>query len=443
MLISNCCNCGSRILEQNNKLLCIDCILKDYDLTSKLRDQFSIKQCRQCRRFVYRNGHVYLHDQSIDILNINKKEELQSHPYETEDMENYLRPIISKQKSFLFFDFKFKTSDFYSKYLNIDILISKIHPDIIFSNNYILKFWHSFRINFINEQCKECKKSFTPDAHLSTLQLRQKGNRYLNTLCNLHELLIKTIDIHDVKIHKEGIDFTFLDFNGASKASNLIRANSLVLNEKTTTKLVTADVKNNIEKRNKVVLLEIFPFNKYDFVVLKKSGKISFNIINKISNNVVFADVDNNIKTIFGSFQLKSILNDERDYIKLLCDKKNLVEFKVVFIDESDNDEKIQMIENKSEGNFLNLKLLNEKNGLIFDSKWGFWTKGHIKEGDYVMGYYLNGCVFNDNDLDSAMEMKNWSEIVFCIGRKRNRGKKSKNKNIKINEKEFIEDMKL
>ena len=51
-------------------------------------------------------------------------------------MENYLRPIISKQKSFLFFDFKFKTSDFYSKYLNIDILISKIHPDIIFSNNY-------------------------------------------------------------------------------------------------------------------------------------------------------------------------------------------------------------------------------------------------------------------------------------------------------------------
>eukprot|EP00477_Mikrocytos_mackini_P001470 GAHX01001580.1.p1 GENE.GAHX01001580.1~~GAHX01001580.1.p1 ORF type:complete len:475 (-),score=84.26 GAHX01001580.1:269-1693(-) len=455
----SCCVCGSEIAVKNTHYMCLECIDSEIQYNGKINREYELEQCRQCEQF-QRTKKEWV-DLGVSDGELNEFGSFITNPYETQPLMDFALTKIKKSKGFSIHTSEFIPSDPYSKILQINVFVSWPLSEIFHDKEYVYKKAVTFYFNVVNKQCDECKMSFTPHNYNSILQLRQRPNvKHMRILIYLEQILVKNYVnqsgvtpkykelsedecteinppkenfkklkkekrkpvINDLEYLNDGINVTFIDYNGANKAACLLRQFAPVLSEKVTSKLLTHDPKNNTQKRNKTVLLEIFPINKGDLVLYKLNKEYELYVCSRVSSKIFLGNVKNNKKLSLSVKQLK------RADFKMLKSKGDLEKYKIVDIQDVSEKEEAQMMADQLESKFLNIKVMQDGKSEIYDCKWGFWSGQSVQEGDYIDCYNVTGILSNDNEIESYFTDNDFS----IIPTQKTRIRKPKTKKAKI-----------
>jgi nonsense-mediated mRNA decay protein 3 len=136
-----------------------------------------------------------------------------------------------------------------------------------------------YKVQF--QMCPECNREYTNRTWHAVVQLRQrgasstrKGLLFLEMYIAKHAELQR--DVLSVQTTKNGFDFYFLQLVSAQAfASDLSKIYPMKL--KTTSKMVSEDVKNNTKNMKHTLLCDLVPFSKDDLVLwdLEEGGNSS------------------------------------------------------------------------------------------------------------------------------------------------------------------------
>ena len=199
----------------------------------------------------------------------------------------------------------------------------------------------SFVVEFVvtNQQCDDCKKTYTPHLWVAQVQLRQRVDHkrtflFLEQLIIKHNAAEKCLNI--VEMH-DGIDFQFKNKSHANRLVDFI-ASQVPSRFKQSKQLISHDMRSNIFNQKYTFSQEIAPICKDDLVLLPKAlskelgGLGPLVLVYKISTFVQVVDV----------FTMRTYEIDQSSYWKYgftaLCGRDRLTEFIVLNIENTDYD---------------------------------------------------------------------------------------------------------
>jgi nonsense-mediated mRNA decay protein 3 len=277
-----------------------------------------------------------------------------------------------------------------------------------------------------NQQCADCKKSYTHHTWRAAVQVRQKVP-HKRTFLYLEQLILKhgahkdTINIREVH---DGIDFYFAHRNTAEKFVDFL-SSVVPVQSKKSQELISHDIHTSTKQYKFTFSVEILPICKDDLVALpiklaKSAGNISpLALCYRVGTAINLLD-PTTLQT--ADVSTKTFWNTP---FSPLADVQQLVEFIVLDIDPLGHQRG-------------NLMLAEATVSLASDMDATYYVRTHLggvlHPGDSVLGFHLTGSNFNNPQLEALEASKQYSSTipdVILVKKYYPRKKKSRNWKVK------------
>lgn len=257
------------------------------------------------------------------------------------------------------------------------------------------------------QQCSECMKSYSPHYWNASIQVRQKVP-HKRTFLHLEQIMLKHgahKDCINIKEVKDGLDFYFAQRNHCDKMVEFL--NSVVpARSKRSQQLISHD-EHTMEKRFKFSYsMELIPICKDDLVALpiklaKSLGNISpLTLCYRVGTSVNLID-PNTLQTA----DVPSAVY-WRSPFKNLADVTHLTEFIVMDIEPV----------GRSNGRYHLAEATVARASDMGANDTTYFCRTHLggvlHVGDSVLGYHLNGTVFNDANYDAIEASSTYSSTI-------------------------------
>ncbi|KAF2672394.1 nonsense-mediated mRNA decay protein 3 [Microthyrium microscopicum] len=254
-----CCNCGVPIDGQTAAgALCTECLKLTVDASQGIQREVILHTCGDCDRWhAPPTSWLVCQPESRELLALCLKR----------------LKGLSKVR---IIDASFIWTEPHSRRIKVKITVQQE----AFQDTIVQQ---SFEVEYIvhNQQCTDCKKSYTHHTWRACVQVRQKVP-HKRTFLYLEQLILKhgahsdTINIKEVH---DGIDFYFAHRNQAEKFTDFLSSVTPVITKKSQ-ELISHDVHTSTKQYKFTFSAEIVPICKDDLVALpiklaKSAGNIS------------------------------------------------------------------------------------------------------------------------------------------------------------------------
>jgi len=264
-----CCLCGTLILP-NAANQCASCLAQNFDLKSmiqgnKVGDPIIVHQCRQCRAFntcVDTDHYQYCEPESHQLLTICLKH----------------IPILNKKghssNKIHIVDASWIWTEPNSMRLKLRLTVRTDVGEVTIQQRVPALFQIKWKM------CKDCNRQFTNRTWQALVQLRQKRENGSNRkgLAALEMALSKPSNrdlrntVLKIDSSRHGLDFYFLTIHEAQHFAHFL-ARLAPLKIKTSSKLVSADAKNNTANVKHTLSCDVVPLCRDDLVLVQKESR--------------------------------------------------------------------------------------------------------------------------------------------------------------------------
>lgn len=267
-----CCLCGTMILP-NNANQCPSCLAQNFDLKSmvqgnKVGDPIIVHQCRQCRCFNARpdsDHYQYCEPESPQLLAICLKHV----------------PILNKRghsnqtyNKIHVVDTSWIWTEPHSMRLKIRLTVRTDIGEVTIQQRVPVIFQIKWKM------CKDCDRQYTNRTWQALVQLRQKRENGSSRkgLAALEMALSKPSarDLRNTVLKidssRHGLDFYFLSVPQAQHFAHFL-SRLAPLKIKTSTKLVSTDVKSNTANVKHTLTCDVVPLCRDDLVLVTKESR--------------------------------------------------------------------------------------------------------------------------------------------------------------------------
>ncbi|CAI2387566.1 unnamed protein product [Moneuplotes crassus] len=420
-----CCMCGD-LIEPNPSSTCMECLSETIDITEGISITNDIAQCRTCERWCG-PPWIYCDRESNEMLTL------------------LLKKIKGMNKSTKILDASLVWTEPHSKRLKVKITISK---EVL--NNTVMR--KTQVITFIekNQQCDECKKSFTPHTWNAVVQLRQKVG-HKRTFMFLEQLILKN-KVHEkclnVEEKDDGLNFYFRDKARAMGLMEFVQ-NQIVVRVKQSNKLVSHDEKKGTSNSKFTISIDIAPVCKDDLVLLPKKlsrdlgGIGPLVLCYKISKSINIVDV-----VTMETSEIDSASYWKNPFSSLIT-RPQAIAYVVRNIDNADFDVNESRAAKRNKFKFAEVEVQRYSEVGVNDQTYFSYT--HLGEmltyDDTVLGYDLESANFSDEQRDLLENKKKQTPDVVLIrkgypktrAKRKNKKRKWKLKHLKADKQEDID----
>lgn len=342
-----CCLCGTMILP-NAANQCGACLAQQFDLKSILNrgpggGDISIYQCRKCRRYEHTETYYQYHEPespsllSLCLKNIPVLQHSNHH-------QNRSRGLSSVQ----LIDSMWIWTEPHNMRLKLRLTVRADVGESPRSVTIQQRLPVELIVKF--KQCNDCNREYSNRTWQALVQVRQKrkleGTK--KGLVLLENALSKNADVRkhvlSMETTRNGFDFYFLQVMHAQQFTHYI-AKVAPMKTKTTSKMVSEDVKNNTANVKHTTVCDLVPICRDDLVICDKNaakdgcgaGKLSGRmcIVHRVSSIVQFVDAAPSRNSIADAF---SDLNPEKywkgeKYYRVVFTSERLVRFVVLDVE--------------------------------------------------------------------------------------------------------------
>ena len=376
-----CCNCGIPIDGTIAVgALCAECIKLTVDVSQGIQREAVLHICGDCDRWLSPPAQW-----------------LVAQPESRELLALCLRKLRGLSKVRII-DASFIWTEPHSKRIKVKITIQQEAQGAIIQQ--------TFEVEYVlaNQQCLDCKKSFTHHIWRAVVQVRQKV-AHKRTFLYLEQLILKHgahKDTVNIKEMHDGIDFYFGQRNHAEKFVDFLSSVTPVQVRKSQ-ELISMDIHTSVRQYKFSFSVELVPICKDDIVALpikvaRTAGDISPLVLcHRVGNAVNFIDPN--------TLQTADVSTKEYWHAPFspLADVQQLVEFIILDID----------LLGPSKGHFA---LAEATVSPANDMDTTYYTRTHLGSilhpGDSVMGYKLTGSNFNNPWLEAMERSKQYSSTI-------------------------------
>lgn len=294
-----CCKCGIPI-EPRLMNMCDRCLTTEVSVSSKIRRNLAVEHCRGCERY-------FCPPKSWLEFTWGSKE--------------FLLYLVKKNKSLsglCILDSNFVYTEPNSKRIVVSLTVQESGIKLPLEVKYIIK----------NMQCPDCAKVEAKQFWNSLVQVRHKAE-HPRMFIYLEQLILKNKaygDTTNIKQRKGGLDFYYMDKNGAVRMVNFLQS-VLPIRIKVSERLISRDVHTSTCNYKFTYSVEIVPLCKDDLVVIDKqlAGSLGVGmlvVVQKVTTSISLLDIKlmKTIKitpTFYWSNQDKlKVLMSSKDFIK-------------------------------------------------------------------------------------------------------------------------------
>jgi nonsense-mediated mRNA decay protein 3 len=287
----------------------------------------------------------------------------------------------------------------------------------------------SFEVEYVvaNQQCPDCKKSYTHHTWRAVVQVRQKV-AHKRTFLFLEQLILKHgahKDAINIKEVHDGIDFFFSHRNQAEKFVDFLSSVTPIKSQKSQ-ELISHDIHTSTKQYKFTFSVEIVPICKDDLVALpiklaKSAGNISpLALCYRIGTSL----------NLLNPTTLQTAEVSTKEFwhapFSTLADSQELIEFIVLDIEPL----------GPERGNLI---LAEATISLASDMDTTYYVRTHLggvlHPGDSAMGFHLTGSNFNNPQFEALEQSRQYSSTipdVVLVKKFYPRKKKSKSRNWKL-----------
>lgn len=267
-----CCSCGMPMVP-NQTMRCAQCLKSEVSIIDGISRQVALPHCRNCNRY-NKPGWIHCELESRELLGI------------------CLKRIRGLGKDVRLVDASFIWTEEHSKRIRVKITVQKeVATSSVLQQTMVVEF------QVVNQQCEECKKSFTPHTFNAIVQVRQ-AVPHRRTFCYLEQLILRH-DAHEkvvsLKENREGLDFHFANRSHAQRFADFVASN-VPSNMKNSKHLCSHDMNSNIYNYKYTILISLCPVCSDDIVHVPKghsnslSGAPELMLCFKISDAIRLLD---------------------------------------------------------------------------------------------------------------------------------------------------------
>lgn len=238
----HCCKCGMLTVPRMLNM-CELCLVTEMDLSIGVKKWDTVEYCKKCNRYLSPPKTWEYHKAGSDEL---------------------LLFLLKKNKSLAklhIVSASFACTEEHSKRLLIDITVRERSFEQSFQIKVFLK----------HTQCQDCGKIEAKQYWQSKVQVRQKI-KHKRTFMYLEQVMLKNNshrDVIKIKEVKDGLDFYFQTKSNAMKLVSFIQT-VIGTRIKSSSKLMSQDIRSNLSFFKNTFSVEIFPFGKDDIVFLEE-----------------------------------------------------------------------------------------------------------------------------------------------------------------------------
>ncbi|KAG7343997.1 NMD3 family protein [Nitzschia inconspicua] len=258
-----CCLCGTLIVP-NAANQCPSCLAQNFDLQSLLQgndrdDPIIVYQCRQCRRFARTETHYeYCEPESPRLLSICLKHiQVLNKKGHT---SNQLQVV----------DASWIWTEPHSMRLKLRVTVRTEIEHVTIQQRVPVVFQIHWKM------CPNCNREFTNRTWHALVQLRQKRENTRKGLAALEMALGRNKEVRKnvlkIDATRQGLDFYFLTLSDAQQFAQFLQRLA-PLKIKTSSKLVSTDVKNNTANMKHTLTCEMVPLCRDDLVLVHKESR--------------------------------------------------------------------------------------------------------------------------------------------------------------------------
>jgi nonsense-mediated mRNA decay protein 3 len=377
-----CCNCGIPIDGTTSAgALCNECLKLSVDISQGIQRETVLHVCGDCDRwFSPPSQWIVAQPESRELLALCLKK-------------------LKGMNKVRIIDAAFVWTEPHSRRLKVKITIQQE----AFQDTIVQQ---AFEVEYVlaNQQCQDCKKSYTHHTWRAVVQVRQKVP-HKRTFLHLEQLILRhqahqdTINIKEVH---EGIDFYFAHRNQAEKFLDFLTSVTPVQLKKSQ-ELISHDVHTSTKQYKFTFSAELVPLCREDLVALpiklaKSAGNIfPLALVHKIGTSVNLLDPT--------TLQTADISAKQFWHTPFtpLADVQELVEFVVLDIEPLGIER----------GAF---SLAEATVSLASDMDKTFYVKTHLghilNPGDSVLGFHLSGANFNNPQFEQLEASKQYASTI-------------------------------
>jgi nonsense-mediated mRNA decay protein 3 len=377
-----CCNCGTPIDGTTAAgALCQECIRLTVDVSSGIQREGVLHQCGDCDRYLSPpESWIVAQPESRELLAI------------------CLRKLRGLSKVRII-DASFIWTEPHSRRVKVKITIQQE----AFAGTIVQQ---TFEVEFMvaNQQCRDCKKSYTHHTWRASVQVRQKVPHkrtflYLEQLILKHNAHGETINI---KERHDGIDFFFAARNSAEKFVDFLSSVVPVFVKKSQ-ELISMDTHTSKRQYKFTFSVEVVPLCKDDLLALpvrlaKSVGNISpLCLVSRIGTAVQIIDPS--------TLQTADIAPKEFWHAPFtnLADVRELQHFIVLEIESLGT----------QNGHF---KLAEATISPANDMGTTYYVRTHLghllHEGDEVLGYHITGSNYNNPQFEALESSRQYGSTI-------------------------------
>ncbi|KAF2405074.1 nonsense-mediated mRNA decay protein 3 [Trichodelitschia bisporula] len=400
-----CCNCGVPIDGTTSAgALCNECLKLSVDISNGIPREAVLLSCSDCDRWLSPpSSWLVAAPESRELLAI------------------CLRKLKGLTKVRII-DASFVWTEPHSKRIKVRITVQQE----AFQGTIVQQ---TFEVEYVlaNQQCPDCKKSYTHHTWRACVQVRQKVP-HKRTFLFLEQLILKhnahrdTINIKEVH---DGIDFFFSARNQAEKFIDFLTSVTPALVKKSQ-ELISHDVHTSVKQYKFSYSAELVPLCKDDLVALPIKLAKS---IGDIPPLVLVYRVGTEVN-VLDPVSLKTGSISTREYwhspFTSLAQVKDLVEFIVLEVEPL----------GPQKGHFV---LAEATVSLASDMSTTFYARTHLggvlHPGDSVLGYNLTGSNYNNDCFEALEASKQYGSTVpdvMLVRKFYARKKKNKSRNWRL-----------
>jgi nonsense-mediated mRNA decay protein 3 len=377
-----CCNCGVPIDgTATTGALCPECLKLSVDLSSGIQRESVLHVCGDCDRWLSPPSQwVVAQPESRELLAL------------------CLRKLKGLNRVRII-DASFIWTEPHSRRVKVKITAQQEAGE-----GTIVQ--QAFEVEYViaNQQCPDCRKSYTHHTWRAVVQVRQKVT-HKRTFLYLEQLILKHgahQDTINIKETHEGLDFYFAHRNQAEKFVDFLTSVTPV-SVKKSSELISHDVHTSTKQYKFTYSAEIVPVCKDDLVALplklaRSAGNISpLALCFRVGTSINLLDPT--------TLQIADISAKQfwHSPFAPLADVTELSEFIVLDID----------LTGESRGRFL---LAEATVSPASDMSKTYFVRTHlgafVHPGDSVLGYHLSGSNFNNPQFEEIAESKQYGSTI-------------------------------
>eukprot|EP01083_Nonionella_stella_P111756 328033_1 len=241
-----CCTCGTA-MPPNPANMCSNCLQNEVDITEGISKELTLFFCRGCLRYLKNPNWIDCQLESRELLAL------------------CLKKVCGLQKVKLI-DAQFIWTEPHSRRVKVKLTVqSEVLSGVILQQSFIVHYVVK------NQQCDECKKSYTENTWSTVVQIRQKAE-HKRTFYYLEQLILKhgmTESVAGVKEVPDGLDFYFQTRSHGQHMLQFLQS-VIPIRVENSKRLVSQDFSSNVCTYKHNILADISPVCRDDLVCLPK-----------------------------------------------------------------------------------------------------------------------------------------------------------------------------